>query len=249
MKTKLIKTQKELELMRKSGKILAEIFLEIKKIIKPGISGIEIERLVDAKAAHLRASCSFKGYKNYQYCACISANNIVVHDIPNKKKFRSGDVVSIDIGINYQGYHTDKAVTFPVGGISSERKHLIATTKEALGKAIKIIKPGIDTSQIGEIIQKTIENKNYHVVRDLAGHGIGKKIHEPPTIYNFKTKQNNTCLQKGMCIAIEPMLGKGTGQIKLLPNGWGISTADNSDSCHFEDTIEVTAKGARILTR
>ena len=96
--------------------------------------------------------------------------------------------MSIDIGINYQGYHTDKAVTFPVGGISSERKHLIATTKEALGKAIKIIKPGIDTSQIGEIIQKTIENKNYHVVRDLAGHGIGKKIHEPPTIYNFKTK-------------------------------------------------------------
>ncbi|NCN24814.1 type I methionyl aminopeptidase [Candidatus Berkelbacteria bacterium CG_4_9_14_3_um_filter_39_23] len=249
MKTKFIKTAKELIYMRISGKILAEIFKGVEKMVKPGVSSIEIEHFIVDKAKKMNVGCSFKGFNGYKYCSCISVNNMVVHNLPGKNRFNSGDIVSIDIGTSYKGFHSDKAVTLAVGKISSERQKLIDTGKKALAEAIKIIKPGIEINKIGEKIQNVIEKNNFFVIRDLAGHGIGQRIHEPPTIYNFKTSYIHTRLQKGMCIAIEPMLGERTGKIKVHKNGWGISTADNSDSCHFEDTIEVAETSARILTR
>lgn len=249
MKTEFVKTAKELAYMRTSGKILAKIFQGVEKMIKPGISSIEVEYFVADRAKKMNVGCSFKGFNGYKYCSCISVNNMVVHNIPSKNQFNSGDIVSIDIGISYKGFHSDKAITLAVGKISDKRQKLIDVGKKALYEAIKIIKPGVETNKIGEVIQNVIEKNNYFVIRDLAGHGIGQRIHEPPTIYNFKTSYVHTRLQKGMCIAIEPMLGEGTGKIKVHKNGWGISTADNSDSCHFEDTIEVTETGSRILTR
>lgn len=234
--------------MRKAGKILAEILMEVSKKAVPGISTGELDSYAESLIKKHGAIPSFKGYRGYPAVFCINVNEEVVHAIPGKRILKEGDIVSIDGGVVVDGYHSDAAVTVPVGKISPEAKRFIETVQKALTLGIEQVKPGNHVGDIGYAIQTFIEKNGYSIVRDFVGHGIGKNLHEPPEIPNFGRKGKGPALVPGMTICIEPIVTMGERFVDVLEDDWTAVTRDHSLAAQVEHTILVTDIGHEILT-
>ena len=245
-----IKSSREIELMRESGEILAEVLEMIRREARPGA----LTGNIDAKAAGLirdrGGQPSFLKYKGYPASICISINEEVVHGIPGERELREGDLVSVDVGVKQKNYHADAAITVPVGNVSDEAKRLVRTCKSALEEAIRYVKPDARLREVSAAVQNTVEAEGFSVVRKFVGHGIGQKLHEEPQIPNFVDGSFNgeLVLKPGMVLAIEPMINAGGHEVEVADNGWTVVTRDGSLSAHFEHTVAVGESGADVLT-
>jgi len=255
-----IKVAEEIEIMAEGGKILAKIMKELEKQVRPGITTKELDKVAEDLILKSGGKCSFKGYQGFPTCLCASINEEIVHAVPSERKLKEGDIISLDLGILYKGFHTDMAVTLPVRIVNPEVQRLIDVTKKALEIGIEKLKPGNYIGDISKAIQKYVEREGFNVVRELCGHGIGRKLHEAPQILNSvsfdevtvdKVKYQEDAkikLKEGMVLCLEPMVTVGDWRIKKSKDGFGYETEDGSLSCHFEHTIAVTENGAKILT-
>lgn len=251
----LIKSEKEIVLMRESNMIVAETLRYIKSFIKEGITTFELDREIEFYILSKDSIPAFKGYggtrrrKGFPASACISVNEEVVHGIPSQRKLKSGDIVSVDIGVLKNGYYGDSAYTFPVGEVSIKNKKLMKVTEESLYKGISKAIAGNVINDISVAVQTHVEGSGYSVVRDLVGHGIGKSLHEEPAVPNFYNPSGNSKLRAGMTIAIEPMVNYGSYSVKTLSDGWTIVTQDGEPSAHYEHTILITEGEPEVLTK
>lgn len=244
-----IKTEKEIELMRESGRILAKVLEELEGLVKPGISTLEIDKKCYEIIRGYGCVPSFLNYNGFPASLCVSVNDEVVHGIPDKEHIlREGDIVSLDCGVIYKGYHSDAARTVPVGEISAEAKKLIEVTKQSFFEGIKYAKAGNHLHEISEAIQAYVESFGFSVVRDLVGHGIGRNLHEEPQVPNFKQRSRGPKLAPGMTLAIEPMVNAGRYDVYWLDNDWTVVTDDGSLSAHYENTVLITDGEPEILT-
>ena len=243
-----IKTPEEIKIMTEAGKILAEILEKIKDKALPGTSTEELERLAKSLVLSYKVECSFKGYMNYPTCLCTSINEEIVHAVPSKRILKEGDILSIDFGVKYKGFHSDMAVTVPIGEVSPELKRLIKVTKKSLKRGIRNVRPGNTVGDIGNAIQRYVDDQGLGLVRDLCGHGIGRELHEDPQILNYGKRHSGEELKEGMVICIEPMVTLGDWKIKKGPDGFAFVTKDNSFSAHFEHMMAITSNGCRVLT-
>ena len=235
--------------MREAGKILEETHDRLAEIIKPGISTLEIDQFGEKIIREYGCIPSFLNYNGYPASICVSVNDEVVHSIPKKERIlKDGDIVSLDAGVIYQGYHSDAARTYGVGEISEEAARLIRVTKESFFEGMKFAKEGNHLFDISEAIQRYVENNGYSVVRDLVGHGIGTHLHEDPQIPNFVCKSRGILLQPGMTLAIEPMIDMGTADVCWLDDDWTVVTEDGSLSAHYENTVLITDGEPELLT-
>lgn len=245
----VLKTSRELSQMREAGRISSRALRLAGEAVEPGVTTAEIDRLVRQYIEKAGATPSFLGYGGFPASACISVNDEVIHGIPNKKHvIKEGDIVSIDIGAYYNGFHGDNAWTFPCGEISSEAQALLDATRESLFEGIKMAKAGNRIGDIANAVQRYVEARNYSVVRDFVGHGVGAKLHEDPSVPNFGTPGRGVRLLPGMTLAIEPMINAGTHQVRVLGDQWTTVTADGKLSAHFEHSIAITPDGPQILT-
>ncbi|MGN0517269.1 MAG: type I methionyl aminopeptidase [Acutalibacteraceae bacterium] len=245
----VLKTARELSAMREAGVISQRALKLAGKAVEPGVSTAEIDAIVRKYIEKQGATPSFLGYCDYPASACISVNDVVIHGIPSKKKIlKSGDIVSIDIGAFFKGFHGDNAWTFACGDVSKEAQALMDATRESLFEGIKQAVAGARLGDIGSAVQRYTEARNYSVVRDFVGHGVGAKLHEEPSVPNFGTPGRGVRLLPGMTIAIEPMINAGTHKVRVLDDGWTTVTADGKLSAHFEHTIAITPDGPVILT-
>jgi len=255
-----IKTPEEVEIITEGGKILAKIMKELENNVKPGITTKELDRLAESLIFKYGGECSFKGYQNFPACLCASINEEIVHAVPSDRVLKDGDIISLDIGMKHKGFHTDMAITLPVGKINPETKRLIEVTKKALEIGIEKVKPENKIGDISRAIQKHVESQGFNVVRELCGHGIGREIHEDPQILNSVSFEKELVdkvkyvedgsieIEAGMVLCLEPMVTVGNWHIKKSRDGFGFKTKDDSLSCHFEHTVAVTKNGAKILT-
>lgn len=251
-----IKKPEEIKIMAEGGKILAKIMKELEKNVRPGITTKELDRLAESLILKSGGKCSFKGYKDkegdtalvFPTCLCTSINEEIVHVAPSERILKEGDIISLDLGLFWKGFHLDMAITVPVGKVSPEAQRLIRVTKKALKRGIKKVKPGNTFGDIGNTIQRYVESQGFNVVRDLCGHGIGKELHEEPKILNYGKRGAGEEIKEGMVFCIEPMVTMGDWRIKRTKNGFGYQTQDGSLSAHFEHTIAVTKNGCKILT-
>ena len=245
----VLKTGRELSIMREACKISARALKLIGEAIEPGVTTAELDRIAEKFIRSCGATPNFKGYNGYPATACISINNEVIHGIPTaKRKIQNGDIVSVDLGALFEGYHGDNAATFACGDISEEAKRLMDTTRESLYEGIKMARAGGRIGDISSAIQSYVEARGYSVVRDFVGHGVGTSLHEAPEVPNFGTAGRGVRLMPGMTLAIEPMINIGKPQVKIMPDGWTVLTQDGSLSAHFEHTIAITADGPQIMT-
>lgn len=246
----VIKSQQEIEKMRRAGSVVREVLEHVRSVVKPGITTLDLERAAEQKIAELKAIPAFKGYRGYPCVLCTSVNKEVVHGIPSANRvLREGDIVSIDCGAVIDGYYGDSAITVPVGEkIAPKTRRLLDVTKASLERAIQEVKPGATLGDIGAAVQETVEAEGFSVVRDFVGHGIGTRMHEDPQVPNYGRRGQGLKLREGMVIAIEPMVNAGKPGVEVLEDGWTAVTEDGSMSAHFEHTVAVTATGARILT-
>lgn len=244
-----IKSEREIELMRESCRLLAIVHKEMEEAIRPGMSTMDIDILGDRTIRKLGCIPNFKNYHGYPASICVSVNDEVVHGIPNKRRIlREGDIVSLDAGLIYQGYHSDAARTHGVGEISPEAKKLIEVTKQSFFEGIKMAKEGNYLHDISNAIDAFIKPYGYGIVRDLVGHGIGTQLHEDPQIPNFAQKRRGLKLRAGMTLAIEPMINIGRADVAWLDDDWTVVTEDGSLSAHYENTILITDGEPEILT-
>lgn len=244
-----IKSNKEIELMRESCRLLSIVHEEMGKAIKPGMSTYEIDKLGEDMIRSFGCIPNFKNYNGFPNAICVSVNDEVVHGIPSKKRIlKEGDIVSLDAGLIYKGYHSDAARTHAVGEISDEAKKLIEVTRQCFFEGIKYAKAGCHLHEISAAIGAYAESFGYGVVRELVGHGIGTKLHEDPQVPNFKQKSRGIRLQAGMTLAIEPMINAGTYEVAWKDDDWTVVTADGSLSAHYENTILITDGEPEILT-
>ena len=243
-----IKSKREIELLSIAGNIVYETHQYLKDYIKPGVTTEELDRLAEEFIKKHDATPSFKGYDGFPGSICTSVNQEVVHGIPGKTKLKEGDIISIDIGACYKGYHGDSAWTYAVGNISDEKIKLMENTEKALYEGLKQVKPGNRIGDIGFAIESYAKEYNLGVVKELVGHGVGTSIHEDPDVPNYGVKGTGPKLKEGMVLAIEPMLNLGSPNIVMLDDGWTIETEDLSPSAHFEHTVVVTNDGYKILT-
>jgi methionyl aminopeptidase len=248
-----IKTPGEIEMMAEGGKILAGIMKELENKVRPGITTEELDELAEELIFKSGGKCSFKGYEDFPACLCTSVNEEIVHAVPSKRVLREGDIFSLDLGVYYKGFHTDMATTLPVGKVSPSVKRLIEVTKKTLEAGIKKVRPGNCIRDISRAIQEYAEREGYNIIHELCGHGIGKKVHEPPQIlnsvfFNEETEDEKIKIKEGMVLCLEPMLTAGDWRIKKSKDGFGYETKDGSLSCHFEHTIAVLKNGAKVLT-
>jgi methionyl aminopeptidase len=244
----VLKTEREMELMHEAGKLLAACHKEIAKMIKPGITTMEIDEFVEAFLRKHGATPEQKGYKGYPYATCASINDEICHGFPRREPLNNGDIVTIDIVVNLRGALADSAWTYPVGEVTEEVQKLLDVTKTALYKGIEQAVVGNRIGDIGHAIQSFVEAHGFSVVRDFTGHGIGKTIHEDPYIPHFGTPGKGLRLKEGMVITIEPMVNIGAWQSKMDDNGWTARTIDGSLSAQYEHTIAITKNGPLILT-
>ena len=244
----ILKTDNQIELMREAGKIVADTHEVLRRAIIPGISTLELDKIAENNIRKYNAVPSFKGYGGFPASICASINEEVVHGIPSNKTGSEGDIISIDIGAYYKGYHGDAAKTHAVGVISEEDRKLIEVTRESFYEGLKFAKVGYRLSDISHAIQAHTEKHNLSVVRTYAGHGVGKKLHEDPEILNYGPPGKGPRLKKGMVLAIEPMVNIGSCHVFSLSNGWTAVTADRKKSAHFEHTIAITEDEPLILT-
>ena len=246
----VLKTTRELGLMKEACVIAAGALKAAGAAVEPGISTEEIDRIAHNFIIKSGAIPTFKGYNGYPAATCISINDEVIHGIPNKKRIiKAGDIVSIDVGATFNGYVGDNAATFAAGNISPEAQRLCDTTRESLYEGIKMAVAGGRIGDIGSTIQRYCEERGFSVVREFTGHGVGKQMHEDPSVPNFGTPGRGVRLLPGMTIAIEPMINQGGAGIRQLPDGWTIKTRDGSLSAHFEHTVAITSNGPVILTQ
>ena len=245
----VLKTSRELALMREAGRISQRALREAGKAVEPGVSTWELDKIVRNAIEKAGAKPSFLGYAGFPASACISVNHVVIHGIPSKKQIlKEGDIVSIDVGACLNGFHGDNAWTFPCGDVSKEAQDLMDATRESLFAGIAAAQKGARLGDIGHAVQAYVEARNYSVVRDFVGHGVGAKLHEDPSVPNYGTPGRGVRLLPGMTIAIEPMVNQGAYQVKVLDDGWTSVTVDGRLSAHFEHTIAITPDGPVILT-
>jgi len=244
-----IKTDAQIEIMRKAGRIVAETLKTVGERMRPGITTAEIDRTAEDYIYSCGAIPAFKGYRGFPATTCVSIDDEVVHGIPGNRELRDGQIVSIDLGSIVDGFYGDSAFTFAVGEISEEKRRLLEVTRKSLELGIARVKSGARLGEVSAAIQKHVEAEGFSVVRDLVGHGIGKNLHEDPQVPHFGPEDAGPVLKKGMVIAIEPMVNAGDFKINQKPDGWTIVTSDGSPSAHFEHTVAITDNGADILTR
>jgi len=250
-----IKSERELELMRKAGRIVMMAHNRIRELVAPGITTRELDRAAEEvirKAggipSFLGVPCSYGGI-DFPASICASVNHEVIHGIPNDKPLKEGDIISVDIGAIYEGFHGDAARTFEVGAVSPEAHRLITVTRESFYKGLEMVREGMHIRDISRAVQQHVEQNGFSVVREFVGHGIGTEMHESPQIPHYVTKERGPRLQKGMTLAIEPMVNQGTRQIKLLEDNWTVVTKDGKLSAHYENTVAVTGNEPEILTK
>ncbi|HUW71590.1 MAG TPA: type I methionyl aminopeptidase [Candidatus Humimicrobiaceae bacterium] len=243
-----IKTPEEIKIITEGGKILAEIIKELEKKVKPGITTKELDRVAETLILKSEGKPSFKGHEGYPAALCTSINQEIVHAIPSDRKLKEGDILSLDLGIQWKGFHADMAITVPVGKIDPETQRLIRVTKKALKRGIKKVRVGNTFGDIGNTIQRYVESQGFNVVRDLCGHGIGKELHEDPKILNYGKRRTGPEIKEGMVFCLEPMVTVGDWKIRKAKDNYGFETQDGSLSCHFEHTIALTKNGSKVLT-
>jgi len=241
-----IKTEKQIKIMAENGKILAKIMKQLEQNVKPGITTKQLNGLAQGLILASGGKCSFKDYDGFPACLCTSINQEIVHGVPSNRILKQGDIVSLDLGLFYNGYHADMAITVPVGEIDPETKRLIRITKKVLKLAIKKVKPGITFGDVGNLIQRYVESQGFNVIRDLCGHGIGKNLHEEPQVLNYGRRHKGEKIKTGMVFCLEPMVV--IGDYKIKKSGHTFKTKDNSLSAHFEHTVVVTENGYQVLT-
>lgn len=243
------KTALEINALREGGKILHDVLYALAAKVQPGVSGAELNKIAEELIAQAGAKPSFKNYRGFPNSLCVSVNKTVVHGIPDKKPFQEGDIVGLDLGIKYKGFYTDMALTVPVGKISKAASQLLTVTKKSLELAISQVGPGKGIEEIGRAIEKFVKPYGYGIVEDLAGHGVGRAVHEDPLVPNYDTGQKLAKMFPGLVLAIEPMLIMGGNfRVETADNGWNVDSQDGSLSAHFEQTVVVTEDGCEILT-
>src|SRR6204780_5512756 len=244
------KSSAELETMHQAGLIVWEVLNELRMMVAPGISTLDLDKVAERRTAERKARPAFKGYRGYPAALCASINEEVVHGIPSAtRKLRDGDIISLDFGVELDGYFGDAAVTVPVGKVKPELETLLRVTRESLDRGIDQARVGNRLSDIGAAGQQWVERHGFSVVREYVGHGIGTKMHEEPNVANYGEPGHGPRLEEGMVFAIEPMVTAGGPGVKVLDDHWTAVTSDGSDSAHFEHTVAVTSKGPWILTR
>ncbi len=243
-----LKAPQDIKILKKAGRILSSIVKETSRSLKSGMTTRQLDAIAEKLINEHDVTPAFKGYRGFPACCCISVNEEVVHGIPGDKVIREGDIVSIDVGIIYQEFYSDTAVTVGVGKINSKLQQLLEVTRQSLYEGIKQAKPGNHLGDVSHAIQKYVEDRKFSIVRDFVGHGIGKNLHEAPEIPNFGSPHTGPVLKEGMVIAIEPMVNVGTWQTRICQDGWTVVTADGQPSAHFEHSLAITADGPLILT-
>ncbi|MCA1028598.1 type I methionyl aminopeptidase [Cytobacillus kochii] len=242
------KTQREIDIMREAGRIVALTHEELQKHITPGITTRELDCLAEAFILKCGAVPSFKGYNGFPGSICTSVNEKLVHGIPDDNSLNDGDIISIDIGAKYNGYHGDSAWTYAVGAIDEQSKALLEVTEQSLYEGLKQAKPGVRLSNISHAIQTYAESKGFSIVREYVGHGVGQDLHEEPQIPHFGPPNKGPLLKPGMVLAIEPMVNIGSRYVSTLSDQWTVVTVDGKRCAHFEHTIAITETGYEILT-
>jgi methionyl aminopeptidase len=245
----ILKSPEEIEKMKASNLIVADILQELSTLVKPGVKTIELDRYAEEQARKRGARPAFKGYRGYSHSLCTSVNNVVVHGIPSERVLEEGDILSLDFGIYYQGYYGDAALTVPVSRVSEAARKLMQVTEESLYRGIEQARAGNRLGDISAAVQECVEVAGFSVVRDFVGHGIGKSLHEDPQIPNYGVRGKGVELRPGMVFAIEPMVNEGTYEVKVLSDGWTVQTADGKLSAHFEHSVVITENGPVILSR
>jgi len=244
-----LKSDRELDLMRKACGITAQILHEMVEMVKPGMSTGELDRYAESRCKDLKVKPAFKGYHGFPATVCISVNDEVVHGIPSPKRvLKEGDIVGLDFGVSYDGWFGDSAKTVVVGKVVPAVQLLVDVTAESLNRGIQECREGNRVFDIGHAVQNYVEKYGYGVVREFVGHGIGRSLHEEPQVPNYGPKGKGVLLKVGMVLAIEPMINAGSHEVKVLKDGWTAVTVDHSLSAHFEHTVAITANGPEILT-
>ncbi len=246
--TIILKTEAEIQRMQRAGTLAAEALREVVSAVRPGVRGADLDAIAERFIRERGATPSFKGYRGFPASICVSVNDEVVHGIPNARPLAVGSIVSIDLGAIVDGVHGDVAVTVPVGQIAPSLQRLLQVTREALYRGIEQVRSGKRLGDVGAAIQRYVEAAGLSVVRDFAGHGIGRALHEEPQIPNFGEPGTGTQLREGMTLAIEPMVNAGGYEVMMDDDGWTVRTRDGQASAHFEHTVAVTANGPLILT-
>jgi methionyl aminopeptidase len=246
----IVKSRDEREKMREAGHMVAEILAKLRSAVRPGITTGGLDAIAAAELKQRGARASFLGYHGYPASVCTSVNDEIVHGIPGKRVLKDGDIISIDFGAIYNGWHGDSAITVPVGEVSSEVKHLLKVTEDALYRGIAAARAGNRVQDIGRAVQSFVEAEGFSVVRQYGGHGVGRSMHEDPQVLNYiEPGYPNPLLRPGMVIAIEPMVTMGEKETQVLLDKWTVVTADGSYAAHFEHTVAITEGDADILTR
>jgi methionyl aminopeptidase len=235
--------------MRVACRIVAEILEKLRSLIRPGITTVDLDRFASDQAKKQNAKCAFNGYHNYPNSLCCSPNNQVVHGLPSAVPLKSGDIISLDFGVVYDGFFGDAAITVPVGDVSADIKKLVTATEQSLYAAIDKAVIGNRLGDISFAVQSYVEEKGYSVVKDFVGHGIGTSLHEDPQIPNYGVAGKGVKLKSGMVLAIEPMINEKSHEVVVLDDNWTVVTRDGGLSAHFEHTVAVTENGPEILTR
>lgn len=245
----IAKSKKEIDKMRAAGQLVGQVLQELRLMVEPGISTIEIDRAAERLIRDAGALPTFKGYHGFPYSICASVNEQVVHGFPSAYVLKAGDIFSIDVGVTLEGFVGDTATTVPVKTFAPELLQLIRVTEECLARAIEQCRPGLHLGDIGWAVQSHAENHGYSVVRDYVGHGIGRKMHEDPQIPNYGKPGKGPKIRAGYVFAIEPMINLGTHETRVLEDGWTVVTRDGRPSAHTEHTIAITENGPEVLTQ
>jgi methionyl aminopeptidase len=243
------KSPEEIAAMRRSGTILADTLDRLEEAVRPGVTTAELDRLAADSISKAGASASFQGYRGFPATICASPNEVIVHGIPNGRKLEEGDIVSLDVGVFYRGWHTDSAWTFPVGEVDPAAQELLKVSEASLDAALDECRPGNHLGDVGHAVEQTAVSGGFSIVREYAGHGIGRRLHEDLWVPNFGPPGRRELLTPGMTLAVEPMVNLGGPETTTLSDGWTVVTADGSLSAHFEHTIAITAEGREVLTR
>ena len=244
-----IKSPREIELMREAGAIVARVHKKMKEVIKPGISTLEINRIAEEVIRQNGATPSFKNYQGFPCAVCTSVNDMLVHGIPDHTILKDGDIITVDVGACYKGYHGDSGWTYAVGNVAPEVLKLMEVTEESLYKGLEQVKPGNHVGDISNAIETYVKSFGYGVPADYTGHGIGRSVHEDPYVPNVGRPGTMELFKKGMCIAVEPMVFMGSEKCYTLPDGWGVKSYDHSWAAHYEHTVAITDNGYEILTQ
>ncbi len=244
----IIKSEREIELMRQAGKVVAEVFEAVKPMITPGVTTKELAHKAEEVIRSFGAYPTFKNYNGFPGAICTSVNDVLVHGIPSSQKLKEGDIVSLDVGATLNGYNGDACRTYLVGKVSKEAEELVQVTEECFFEALKFAKPGNHLGDLSHAIQVHAENHGFSVPRDYTGHGIGRGLHEDPVIPNYGETGRGVILKEGMCLAIEPIIHQGRRETRLMNDGWTAKTIDGKLASHYENTIVITSTGYEILT-